>query len=239
MTDVICDLPVDERPRERMFKHGAETLSDAELLAILLGCGVPGKNAVQLARILLSEGMTALTRRETSSFLRVRGVGPAKTARVLAALEFARRLVSDEGDDPPDYDSNILGQKLVSSLARHTQERLGAVFLDSRHRIMFEREIYLGTINNALVATRDIVRHGLVENAAAVVVYHNHPSGDPTPSEEDETYTKKLKHSLGLVDLELVDHIIVGAHRFYSMKEKGLLQPATNTGLGSATSRSA
>jgi DNA repair protein RadC len=226
VTDVICDLPIDERPRERMFRHGPELLSDAELVAILLGSGVPGKNAIQLARALLTEGMTALSRRESSAFLRVHGVGPAKTARVLAAVELSRRIAADRPDELPEYDSHTLGSKLVSGYSRHTQERLGAAFLDSRHGIMFQREIYVGTINNALVATRDIVRYALIENASAVVVYHNHPSGNPQPSAEDMLYTEKLRHSLSLVDLELVDHLIIGSHRFHSMMEKGQMGAA-------------
>jgi DNA repair protein RadC len=237
MTDVICDLPADERPRERMFRHGAETLSNAELIAILLGSGVPGQNAIQLARVLLTDGIHALSRRDTNAFLSVCGVGPAKTARVLAAAEFGKRLATHVPDELPEYDSHVLGQQLVSRYRSHTQERLGAAFLDARHGIMFEREIYIGTINNALVATRDIVRYGLVENAAAVVVYHNHPSGNPTPSGEDEEYTEKLQHSLKLVDLELVDHLIVGAHRFYSMLDKRRLHPLPTTGCGATAPR--
>jgi DNA repair protein RadC len=241
MTDVICDLPADERPRERMFKHGADTLSNAELIAILLGSGVPGQNAIQLARALLTDGISALGRRETSKLLKVHGLGPAKTARVLAAAEVGRRMFSDEPEELPQYDANVLGAQLVRTHSRHTQESLGAVFLNARHGVMFQREIYTGTINNALVATRDIVRQALIENAVGVVIYHNHPSGDPTPSEEDENYTAKLRYSLFMCDLELVDHIIIGAHRFYSMQDKGRLrlQPATSTGLEPAISRSA
>ena len=221
MTDVIADLPVDERPRERMFKHGPETLSDAELVAILLGSGVPGKNAIQLARTLLADGMTALSRRETSAFLGEHGVGPAKAARIVAAVELARRLVSGEPEALPEFDPQVFGSKLVAGSARHTQERLGAAFLNTRRGILSQREIYVGTINSAFVATRDIVRLALIENAVGVVVYHNHPSGNPQPSEEDLVYTQKLKHALRLVELQLVDHIITGAQRFYSLAEKG------------------
>jgi len=221
MTDVIADLPVDERPRERMFKHGPETLSDAELVAILLGSGVHGKNAIQLARTLLADGMTAFSRRETSGFLSEHGVGPAKAARIVAAVELARRLVSGEPEALPEFDAQVFGTKLVAGSARHTQERLGAAFLNTRHGILSQREIYVGTINSAFVATRDIVRLALIENATGVVVYHNHPSGNPQPSEEDLVYTQKLKHALRLVELQLVDHIITGAHRFYSLAEKG------------------
>jgi DNA repair protein RadC len=223
MTDVIADLPVDERPRERLMLHGAQTLSNAELLAILLGSGMHGKNAIQLARALLSEGMASLGKRDPRYLLDVGGIGPAKAARLAAAFELCRRVSSGEPDDPPVYDAAILGPQLVQSLSRHTQERLGAALLDSRYRVIGQREIYVGTINSALVSTRDVIRNALLDHAAAVVVYHNHPSGDPTPSEDDLRYTQKLKHSLDLVDIDLVDHLIIGAHRYYSMHERGQL----------------
>ncbi len=223
MTDVIADLPVDERPRERLMNHGAQTLSDAELLAILLGSGVRGKNAIQLARLLLVEGMSALGKRDPRYLLDVGGIGPAKAARLAAAFEMCRRINSGEPDEPPTYDHTILGPQLVHTLSRHTQERLGAALLDARYRVLGQREIYIGTINNALVSTRDIIRNALLDHATAIVVYHNHPSGDPSPSEEDLRFTHKLKHSLSLVDVELVDHLIIGAHRYHSMQAKGQL----------------
>jgi DNA repair protein RadC len=222
MTDVIADLPIDERPRERLFHHGAQTLSNAELLAILLGCGVRGKNAIQLARSLLVEGVAKLGKRDPVYLQDVCGVGPAKAARLLAAFELCRRINEGEPEDPPAFDHTVLGPQLVAAFARHSQERLGAAFLDSRYRIIGQREIYVGTINNALVSTRDIIRHALLDHhAAAIVVYHNHPSGDPTPSEDDIRFTKKLKHSLGFCDIELIDHLVVGAHRYHSMQARG------------------
>ncbi|HEX7707279.1 MAG TPA: DNA repair protein RadC [Thermoanaerobaculia bacterium] len=221
MTDVIADLPPDDRPRERLLSHGAETLSDAELLAILLGSGLRGKNAIQLGRELLSEGMTSLRRKEIASLSQVPGVGPAKAARIAAAFEISRRFTAGQPDDPPTFDVRVLGPKLVNTYAHHQQERLGAAFLDSRRRITRQREIYVGTVNSALVSTRDIVRYALLEHASGVVVFHNHPSGNPAPSGEDLTFTAKLRHSLTLVDIELVDHVIIGATSFYSMQERG------------------
>lgn len=223
MTEVICDLPRDDRPRERLFKHGPATLSNSELVAILLGSGLPGKNAIQLARELLADGIAALKGREWSFLSTIAGIGPAKAARIAAAFEISRRLESEEPEEPPSFDATVLGRALVSQCAQYRQERLGAAFLDSRHRILQQREIFIGTINNALVSTRDIIRITLLESAAAVVVYHNHPSGDSTPSDEDETFTKKLKHSLSYIDTELVDHLVIGAHRYTSMKERGML----------------
>ncbi|HYH05761.1 MAG TPA: DNA repair protein RadC [Thermoanaerobaculia bacterium] len=225
MSGVIRDLPVDERPRERLLQHGAATLSNAELIAILLGSGTPGRNAIQLGREMLKEGggLSALPKRDPAQFTKIPGLGMAKITRVLAALELGQRILNNEPEEPPAYDSGILGRALLGYYAQHRQERLGAVFLDTRRRILKQAEIYIGTINNALVSTRDIITHALMENATAVVVYHNHPSGDPVPSEEDQSFTDKLKVSLGHCDIDLIDHLIVGAHRYYSMREQGRL----------------
>jgi DNA repair protein RadC len=214
MTDVIRDLPRGDRPRERMMLHGAATLSDAELLAVILGSGMPGQNAIELARHLLADGVRNLSRRELAALVNVPGIGLAKAARIAAAFEMSRRMMSEQPEDPPAFDVTTLGRKLVSSHGHHSQERLGATFLDSRHRIRRQREIYVGTVNNALVSTRDII---------AVVIHHNHPSGDPTPSDDDITFTRKLIESLAMVDIELVDHLVIGSHRFVSMKQRGLL----------------
>jgi DNA repair protein RadC len=223
MTDVISDLPYDDRPRERLFKHGPETLSDSELVAILLGSGVPGKNAIQLARELLREGMSGLRRHDPKKLEQFPGIGPAKIARISAAFEISRRILDEVPDEPPAYDSAILGRSLVSSCSRLRQERLGAAFLDSRHRLLKQREIYVGTINTALVSTREIIAEAMTTNAVSVVVWHNHPSGSATPSEDDITFTSKLRSSLALCDIELLDHLIIGAHSYCSMSERGLV----------------
>ncbi len=223
MTDVIRDLPRGDRPRERMMMHGAQTLSDAELLAVVLGSGLPGTNAIQLARQLLVDGINSMRGRELAQLAKVKGIGLAKAARIAAVFEISSRLASEQPEDPPDYDATVFGRKLVSGYSHHTQERLGVAFLDSRQRIRGQREIYVGTIETALVSTRDIVRFTLAEAATGVVVYHNHPSGDPTPSDDDLTFTTKLKQSLAMVDIEIVDHLIIGAHRFHSMKQRGQL----------------
>jgi len=221
LREVIADLPTDDRPRERLLTHGAETLSDAELIAILLGSGVPGKNAIQLAREMLQDGFASLRRRDPVQLAQMKGVGPAKASRILAAFEVGRRLACGEPDELPLYDPESFGRALVNSYAHHVQERLGAAFLDSRQRVIKQREIYVGTINHAAVSTRDVVRFALEENACAVVMYHNHPSGDPSPSAEDLMFTRKMGESLRLCDIDLADHIVIGAHRFYSMRQRG------------------
>jgi DNA repair protein RadC len=221
MHDMIRDLPLDDRPRERLLMHGPETLSNAELVALLLGSGVPGKNAIQLARELLRDGMTRLRSRDAKFLQGIPGIGPAKIARLAAAFEMSRRMFAGEPEEPPAYEAAILGRTLVTTYAHQQQEHFGAVFLDSRNRILQQREIYVGTLNNALVSTRDIIAGALTHNATGIVAFHNHPSGNPTPSDDDLAFTQKLGRSLALVDIELVDHLIIGAHRFYSLQEKG------------------
>lgn len=223
MTDVIRDLPRDDRPRERLFQHGAHTLSDAELVALIIGTGAQGKNAIQLARELLAGGVRTLRRRDLTTLGAIRGMGPAKTARVNAAVELAKRMNSKEEEVVDTFDTATLGAMLVSSYGHETQERLGAALLDARNRVTKQKEIFVGTNNKTLVSTREIIRYALIEHANGVVIYHNHPSGNPTPSDEDFSFTKKLQFSLSACDVELVDHLVIGAHGFYSMRERGEL----------------
>ena len=222
MPELIADLPLDERPRERMRMHGASTLSDAELVAILLGSGTRGRNAIQLARELVGEGLETLVRRDLEDIARLGGVGPAKATRIVAAFEIARRFAARPDRDRSVYDCEVLARSLITRCAGLRQEQLGAVFLDSRRRIVCEREIYVGTVAHAVVSTRDIVRQGLEVNAVGVVIFHNHPSGDPAPSGEDILFTRRASDALRLVDLELVDHLVIGASRYESLKQKGV-----------------
>jgi len=223
MHELIAEMPIDERPRERMLMHGATSLSDAELLAILLGCGVPEKNAIALARELLHEGFTALARLNVEQLTKREGIGIAKATRIIAAFEIARRVARHKPNDRPEFDADTFGRGFLARSRTMTREHLGALFLDSRSRVLREREIYVGTITTALVSTRDVVRYALDANAAGVVLYHNHPSGDPSPSKEDFLYTRKMRNSLRLIDMRLVDHVIAGAHGFTSMERKGVL----------------
>jgi DNA repair protein RadC len=223
MTQLICDLPQDERPRERLLMHGAQTLSNTELVALLIGSGKKGKNAMELSRELLADGIQALSRREPKFLAEISGMGMAKATRVLAAFELARRFNSGDAEQPPDYDLHILGRALVKQYGREMQERLGAVVLDSRHRILTQKEVFVGTINHAVVSTGEIMKFVLLEHGCAAVVYHNHPSGNFAPSAEDESFTEKLKYSLSTADIELVDHLIIGAQGYLSMRERGML----------------
>ncbi len=223
MHEIIADLPYDDRPRERLFKHGAVTLSDAELTALLLGSGTTGKNAIALGRELLVGGRHELACRDAKQLIAARGVGPAKAARLLAAFELARRLALEREveAEKPLFDTDALGRTLMLRFAPHEQERVGGVFLDGRNRVLYQRVIFAGSIDHALVSTREIIRLALNENAVGVVLYHNHPSGDPTPSANDVRFTTKLRESLSLCDLTLVDHVIVSTTRYLSMRDRG------------------
>ena len=226
MTDVIRDLRSDDRPRERLLLHGAGSLSNAELLSILLGSGTRGVNAIQLARELLKGGgWRGLNGRDPGNVSKTRGIGMAKASRIAAAFEMSRRLACEtfpEEPEPPPYELEDFGTTLVRTMGGHPQERLGAALLDAHRRILDQREIFTGTIANALVSTRDLVVFAITTHASTgVVLYHNHPSGIAQPSAEDVDFTAKIKHSLWLVDIELVDHIIVGKHSFTSLKTRG------------------
>jgi len=219
---LMRDIPEVCRPRERLLKSGVKALSDAELLAIILGTGAPGKNVIQLAReLLLSGGLNGLRRQDVESLRKTRGVGATKAARVAAVFELTHRLAL-EMPEKERFDPTRLGPKLVTGYGHYAQERLGAVLLDARHRMGRQREIFVGTLNGSAVSPAEILRFALGDSASAVVLFHNHPSGDPTPSPDDIALTKRLKESLGLVDIELVDHLVVGEHRYLSMKQAAL-----------------
>jgi len=151
---------------------------------------------------------------------RTRGMGTAKAARVAAAFEIARRLAAEKPIKRPKFDVDTTGAGLVRTMTRQRQERLGAYFLDSRDYVIRQREIFVGTVTHASVSTRDILRAAVEENAVAIALYHNHPSGDPTPSGPDVEFTRKLSEGLKLADIELIEHLVIGAHRFISMKRK-------------------
>jgi DNA repair protein RadC len=225
MSDTIADLPRDDRPRERMFTHGASTLSEAELVAILLGTGTKGRNAVELARDLMrGEGLRGLHAYEPRHLAKKRGIGVAKACRILAAFELARRSV-DCGLDPAEReemrDLRPLRKSLVARYGHQRQERLGMLLLDSRKRLIAEREIFVGTIGTALVSTRDLIIPIVETPATSIILFHNHPSGDTTPSYEDVVFTQRVADCCKLFDIELTEHFVVGTKRCVGIIERG------------------
>lgn len=221
---LVRDLPLDERPRERLLRNGSSGLSDTELVAILLRTGRPGMSVLDLAREVLrgSGGLGGLLG-SSSRELRRLGIGPAKAATLLAAIELARRLARAE---VPERDLLSHPEAVASFLtlryASQGQEVMGALYLDTRHRLLQDTEIFRGTLNRAAVEPRAILKQGLLRNAAGLILFHTHPSGDPSPSAEDLAFTRRMAEAGEVVGLRLVDHLIVaGGGRWVSLKKRG------------------
>ena len=221
---MIADLPLDDRPRERLHRYGTSRMTDVDLLAILLGSGTEGKSVIELAQDMLTEGggIPILAKNDLDQLLKTRGVGLAKAARIAAAFELGRRSALEAIKEPPVFDPRTLAKKAMARMRDFMQEHLIGVFLDSRGHVLREREIYVGTIDRAIVSTRDVLRFALDANATGVVLYHNHPSGDITPSAEDCEFTDRMSEVLELANMKLVDHLIIGRKVYSSLKGRSL-----------------
>ena len=222
----ITDWPADERPREKLLKRGAGTLSDAELLAIFLRTGVAGKTAVDLARDLLDEfnGLGPLLTADHSRFCASKGLGDAKYAQLQAVLEMGRRYLFEkvsQGDVLPS--ATETRRYLALRLKNRPHEIFACLFLDNHHRVIAFEELFRGTINATSIYPREVVKSALNYNAAAVIFAHNHPSGVAEPSAADLQITSQLKDALDLVDIRVLDHVIIGAGEDVSFAEQGLL----------------
>ena len=214
----------EDHPRERLFRHGTHALSNAELLEILLRNGCPGSTARELARELLTEygsliGLAGLDR----AFLHRRGIGKAKAATIMATFEIGRRVARERMPrrdllDRPDSVASYLSLRY----AQGDQETMGALFLDVRNRLIGESEVFRGTLSRAAVEPRGIFKEALLQSASGFVLFHTHPSGDPSPSEEDLTFTRRMAEAGEMIGVKLLDHIILGsAGRWVSLARRG------------------
>ncbi|MET0330689.1 MAG: DNA repair protein RadC [Dyella sp.] len=221
----IRDWPSGERPREKLLAQGSAGLSDAELLAVLLGSGSRGKDAVQLGRELLSAsgGLVALLNRPEPAQHAV-GLGPAKQARMLAALELARRCLGEQLKAIPALQNpRDSADYLRARLRDLPYEVFGCLYLDNRHRVLAFEELFRGTVDGASVHPREVVRACLRHNASAVIFAHNHPSGVAEPSAADRAITQLLRQVLDLVGVRVLDHLVIGMGAPVSLAERGLL----------------
>lgn len=223
---LIAEMPEDERPRERLLEHGAQVLSDAELLAVLLKSGCRGASALDLARDLLATaGSLPGLASVGSSTLRRRGVGNVKLSALLAAVELGCRMAWAElpQREPLSRPSTTVRYLRLRHCLRD-QEVMGALFLDIRHGLLGERLLYRGTLNRAAVEPREILKEGILCGAAGLVLFHTHPSGDPSPSAEDLIFTRRMAEAGEVVGVRLIDHLIVGTSgRWCSLRERGAL----------------
>ena len=230
----VKELPTDARPREKLLARGAAALSDAELLALLLRTGLRGKGVLQMADELLQlgganggtgfDGIAGLLHASPQELERVKGLGPAKRAELVAVLELARRALAQQLRERAVFATpDAVKQYLQLQLAAHAHEVFAVVFLDAQHRLLMLEELFRGTLTQTSVYPREVVLRALHHQAAAVVLAHNHPSGSVQPSPADEALTRTLKAALALVDVRVLDHVIVAPGMALSMAEQGLL----------------
>ncbi|HEV7855808.1 MAG TPA: DNA repair protein RadC [Herminiimonas sp.] len=222
----ITDWPEDQRPRERLIKHGAAVLSDAELLAVFLRVGVTGKSAVDLGRDMVSHfgSLNGLFSATLADFSQMNGLGPAKYAQLQAVLELAKRSLSEDMQAGATLNSpQTVKQYLQLLLGGKTYESFAVLFLDVKNRLIACEELFRGTLTHASVYPREVVKTALMHNAASVILSHNHPSGTSDPSPADRTLTQALKLALALVDVRVLDHIVVAGKHVHSFAEHGEL----------------
>lgn len=222
----IPDWPAPERPREKLLQKGAAALSDTELLAIFLRTGITGKSAVDLARDLLKHygGLTKLFAASQDSFCQLHGMGCAKYAQLQAVLEMSRRALAEELENRNAMNSpGLVRDFLRLSFANKEHEVFIGIFLDAQNHVIASEELFSGTLTQASVYPREVVKRALLHNAAAMIFAHNHPSGTAEPSHADKVLTQSLKQALALIDVKVLDHFIIGSSTTLSFAEHNLI----------------
>jgi DNA repair protein RadC len=222
----ITRWPKQERPRERLLQHGPQPLTEAELLGILLGKGTRKKTAIDLARELLDhyESLQKLFSRSPSELMKVKGIGSAKAATLSAAFELVRRIQSQKESSKASFKrSSDVANRYLPLMRDLRKEVFKVLLLNRANRLIKEVTISEGTLEASIVHPRDVFREALLEPAAGVILIHNHPSGNPTPSEEDLRITKQLVEAGGLLGIKVYDHIILGGESYRSLADEGLI----------------
>ena len=222
----VRDLPKSERPRERLIKFGPEALSAQELLALIIGRGIPKKSVMNIAQELLARfgNIKSISQASIAALSEIKGVGLAKAAQLKACFELGKR--QDLEPELKNYDiknPQSVVKAIRASIKDKAKEHFKLILLDTRNKIIGISTISIGTLNASLVHPREIFKEAIIHNSASVVLAHNHPSGDPEPSEEDLTITKRLVDSGKILGIEVIDHIIIGKTNFSSFKERGLI----------------
>ncbi|RPJ23873.1 MAG: JAB domain-containing protein [Chloroflexi bacterium] len=221
----IMDLHESDRPRERLASLGPQALSNAELIAILLRVGVRGESAVAVGQRLLNKfgGLSGLHRAPFKELMDQHGLGEAKASQIKAAIELGRRLTLESPEERPAINSPADAAALVQyEMSALEQEHLRVILLDRRNRVMETVEVYKGSVNSSQIRIGEVFKEAIRKNASAVVVIHNHPSGDPTPSPDDVAVTRAIVQAGKLLDVEVLDHLVIGQGRWVSLKERGL-----------------
>lgn len=221
----VKEMPEDERPRERLARVGPQALSSAELLAIILRTGVGGENVIAMAQRLLAnfDGLAGMARLEMAQLTAVHGLGPAKAAQLLAAFELGRRMMAEAPEEryqirAPGDAANLL----MTMIGHKEQEHFVVIYLDTRNRVLDRETLYKGSLNTSLVRIAEVFRSAVRRNCKAIIVAHNHPSGDPNPSPEDVALTRRLVNAGKILEIDVLDHVVVGQTRFVSLRERAL-----------------
>lgn len=223
---MIRDLPRDQRPRERLLSFGASALSDTELLAIMLRAGSASESVIRLAERLLShfQSLKGLAQASADDLATLKGIGPAKAAEILACLEIGKRLAAYTDAPRPCIRSPQDVYQIVGAEMRYlSQEQFRTLSLDTRNGVIRSRMVTQGSLNSSIVEAREVFREAISCNAASIIGVHNHPSGDPSPSQEDIALTKRLVEAGQIVGIEFLDHLVIGDGKFVSLKERGLM----------------
>lgn len=221
---MIRDFPLSERPRERMLKEGKEVLSNQELLAILLRSGTKNESVLQLAHRIIRhfEGLALLNDANVAQLKKIKGIGDAKAVEIIAALELGKRLNRLQMEDRYVIRSPEDGAHYVMDDMRFlSQEHFVTIYLNTKNQVLHRQTIFIGSLNASIVHPREVFKEAFRWSAASIICFHNHPSGDPTPSREDIEVTKRLVECGKILGIELLDHIIIGDQTFVSLKEKG------------------
>jgi len=224
---MIRDLPEDERPREKMNRYGASALGNPELLAIILRVGNARMSAVQLGQHLLAHfgGLRELAAASVPQLSKVKGIGLAKACQLKAAFELGKRLAATTKHAKPIITgAEIAADVLMEQLRYHPEEHFHVMFLDARNQIIANRDIFVGTLNASLVHPREVFHAAITLSAGAVLLAHNHPSGDPTPSKEDLALTARMVDAGAIVGIPVLDHVIIGDGVHVSLRERGLMK---------------
>jgi DNA repair protein RadC len=220
----VLDLPAEDRPRERLARHGAPALSSRELLAVVLGTGSSRGSALDLADRLLEHGVRGLAMRSLAELEGQTGLGRAQSCRVLAALELGARLAAEGRTAAPTFRTpDESARYLLPRYSSRPVETFGLLALDVRQRLKREAVISVGCLTSSLVHPREVFQEAIVARAAGLILFHNHPSGDPEPSAEDLSLTRRLASAGSLLGIQVLDHLVLGAGRYVSLKERGVL----------------
>ncbi|AWI06683.1 RadC family protein [Clostridium drakei] len=222
----IMDLPENERPRERLLRYGTQSLSNAELLAIILGSGTKRENVLSLSNRIIKEtgGLNGLLKSTVEDFMSLSGIGEAKAAQLMALLELSKRFKSyRDGNDYKISKPKDAALLIMNEMKNFKQEHLKVIMLNTKNVVMFIKDVSVGSLNSSIVHPREVFCDAIRKNSAFIIVCHNHPSGDPQPSNEDINVTNRLKECGKLLGIELLDHLIIGNGRYISLKEKGIL----------------